>query len=230
MNDAIRPSRLDHVALWVSGRDALAGFLCDHLGMHEIERTERFTLVGADARLGKITLFAAEGSRHPGPLRRVVLRVHDLGRAVAALPDGLPRERGDGVVRFEGPEGLGLGLTEGSATTDYDIDHVVLAVPDPERAAEELGRLGFARRDGRLSVADKHVRLEPGPAHDSPRPLLNHLALLVDSAEALQRAVERQGLEIAEIVDAPNTLAVFVEGPDGIRLEYVEHKPGFSLT
>ena len=32
-----------------------------HLGMHVIERTDDFTLVGADARRFKLTLFAAEG-------------------------------------------------------------------------------------------------------------------------------------------------------------------------
>jgi hypothetical protein len=32
------------------------------------------------------------------------------------------------------------------------------------------------------------------------------------------------------VVDAPNTLALFVYGPDRVRLEYVEHKASFSLT
>ena len=32
-----------------------------------------------------------------------------------------------------------------------------------------------------------------------------------------------------EVVDAANTIAVFVTGPAGIRIEYVEHKPGFAL-
>src|SRR5437667_309157 len=53
---------LDHVALWVEDRDSIADFAVAHLGMHVIERTERFTLVGSDARRGKLTLFAAEGS------------------------------------------------------------------------------------------------------------------------------------------------------------------------
>src|SRR5207247_6565431 len=61
---------------------SLAAFLCDHLGMHEIDRTGRFTLVGADARRGKITLFDAEGPRRQGALARVVLRVNDLAAAV----------------------------------------------------------------------------------------------------------------------------------------------------
>jgi catechol 2,3-dioxygenase-like lactoylglutathione lyase family enzyme len=57
------PTSLDHVALWVDERDPLAAFLCDHLGMHLIEETDTFTLVGIDAKLGKLTLFDAEGPR-----------------------------------------------------------------------------------------------------------------------------------------------------------------------
>src|SRR2546430_495425 len=104
---AIAPNALDHVALWVAERDTLASFLCDHLGMHEIER---------------------------------------------------------------------------------------------------------------------------GDAGGEERPLLNHLALLVDSAQAVNDEAESRGLEIADFVDAENTIAVFVLGPDGIKLEYVEHKPTFSLV
>ena len=59
---------LDHVALWVADRDTLAEFLTAHVGMHVIERTDKFTIVGADARRGKLTLFAAEGPRQPGAL------------------------------------------------------------------------------------------------------------------------------------------------------------------
>jgi catechol 2,3-dioxygenase-like lactoylglutathione lyase family enzyme len=40
----VRPKTLDHVALWVADRDSIADFATEHLGMHVIERTERFTL------------------------------------------------------------------------------------------------------------------------------------------------------------------------------------------
>jgi hypothetical protein len=46
----------------------------------------------------------------------------------------------------------------------------------------------------------------------------------------VQQEAERRGMEIDDIKDAPNTLAVFVRGPAGIRVEYVEHKPGFALV
>src|SRR5437870_4349043 len=100
---------LDHVALWVADRDRLADFLTTHVGMHVIERTDAFTLVGSDARRGKLTLFAAEGERDPGPLVRVALRVRDLDVALSALPKGMEIElREDGAALFEAPERLGL--------------------------------------------------------------------------------------------------------------------------
>jgi catechol 2,3-dioxygenase-like lactoylglutathione lyase family enzyme len=221
---------LDHVALWVADRPSLAGFFTSHLGMHEIDKTDNFTLVGSDARKGKLTLFDAEGPRDPGVLERVVLRVSDLDGALKELPDDVSVDRNGGVAEFEGPEGLGLGLVERSPDgPEYDIDHVVLRVPDPASTQEALSSLGFERRNGSLAVADKTVKLSPGGKEEGERPLLNHIALLVDSADALHEEAKSRGLEVADYVDAANTLAVFLWGPDRIKLEYVEHKPGFSL-
>jgi catechol 2,3-dioxygenase-like lactoylglutathione lyase family enzyme len=226
----MRPRSLDHVAVWVPDRDRLAAFLCDHLGMHVIERTDEFTLVGVDAKLGKLTLFAAEGPRDRGALERVVLRVRDLDAAAAALPVEAEARREDGAVLIEAPEGLSLALVQEPDAVDYDLDHVVLRVSDPAASAEALGELGFERRNGRLAIADRELRLEPGGRAEGEKPLLNHLAMLVDSAAESRAEAERRGVEIAEFKDAANTLAVFVWGPDRIKLEYVEHKPGFSLT
>jgi catechol 2,3-dioxygenase-like lactoylglutathione lyase family enzyme len=226
----VRPRSLDHVALWVADRDRLAGFLCDHLGMHVIERTDAFTLVGVDAKLGKLTLFDAEGPRERGALERVVLRVRDLEAAAAALPDEVEARREDRAVLIEAPEGLSLALVEDPGAVDYDLDHVVLRVADPEASAGALGELGFERANGRLAISDRELRLESGGRPEGERPLLNHLAMLVDSAEESRAEAERRGVEIAEFKDAANTLAVFVWGPDRIKLEYVEHKPGFSLS
>jgi catechol 2,3-dioxygenase-like lactoylglutathione lyase family enzyme len=221
----------DHVALWTDERPALAGFLLDRTGAHEIERTDDFTLIGADARRGKLTLFDAEGPRDPGVLERVVLRVNDLEAASRRLGDAvvdLERPR-DGLVTFTAPGGLGMGFVENPDDLDYDLDHVVLRVPDPASSAEGLAQLGFDRRNGVAAVADKVVRFEGGGREEGERPLLNHLAVLVDSATAVQEEAEQNGWEIDDVKDAANTLAVFVRGPDGIRVEYVEHKPGFAL-
>jgi catechol 2,3-dioxygenase-like lactoylglutathione lyase family enzyme len=216
----VDPTSLDHVALWVADRDPIADFAVAHLGMHVIERTDRFTLVGSDARRGKLTLFAAEGPRERGALARIGLRVSDLAAARAALPDGL-----DDV--FEVAEGLWLTLVEGGTDTEYDLDHVALFSPDPEAAARAWLGYGFAATDDprRVEVGGAYLELVDGDPGTPERPLLNHLGVLVDAAAPAQEL----GVEVADVVDAPNTFAVFVWGPDRVKLEYVEHKASFSL-
>jgi len=226
----MRPNSFDHVALWVTQRDDIAQFTYDHLGLHEIERTDTFTLIGADAKQGKITLFDADGPREPGALDQIVLRVSDLEAALAQLPDDVEVERDGDTASFTGPEGLRLGLVERQTGLEYDLDHVVLSLPEPETAAAGFEELGFERRNGGVAVADREVRLTPGGNGEPEKPMLNHLALLVDSADDVEREARERGFEIADIKDAANTLAVFVWGPDSVKVEYVEHKPGFSLV
>lgn len=222
------PNSLDHVALWVSEREPLARFLCDQLGMHVIERTDSFTLVGVDAKLGKLTLFDADGPRERGVLQRVALRVGDPDAVATGLAVEAERAA-DGVLELDAPGGLRIGLVEADGR-DFDLDHVVLKLADPESGAAELAELGFERRNGVLAVEDRTLRLEQGVADDGGRPLLNHLALLVDDAHRVQDEAERDGREIDDVKDAPNTFAVFLRGPEGLRIEYVEHKPGFALV
>ena len=61
------------------------------------------------------------------------------------------------------------------------------------------------------------------------RPLLNHLAVLVDSAADAVADADGLGIEVESTVDAANTVAAFLAGPEGVRIEYVEHKASFSL-
>ena len=134
------------------------------------------------------------------------------------------------MAAFEAPAGVPLGLVE-AAGEEFDLDHVVLGLSDPEAAARELATMGFERRgDGCVAVGDRHVRVVRGSAADGDRPLLNHLALLVDDARGIQHQAEGAGLEIDDVKDAKNTFAVFLRGPEGVRIEYVEHKPGFALV
>ena len=233
----MNPKTLDHVAFWLANRDAVADFAVAHLGMHVIDRTDAFTLVGADARRGKLTLFAADGPRERGALEHVALRVSDLERALAELPDGLELdERRGGEAYFELGEGIVLGLVEADTDLDYDLDHVALRSTDPQATASEYGSLGFGAaapgRSGRprVAVGGAWIEFLPGEPGASEQPLLNHLAVLVDSAEEHIAAARDLGVEIDNVVDAPNTLAVFVWGPERVRVEYVEHKPTFSLT
>ncbi len=231
------PKTLDHVAYWLADRDAIAGFAIAHLGMHVIDRTDAFTLVGADARRGKLTLFAVEAPRERGALEHVALRVNDLEHALSELPDDLDvKRRREGEAYFEVAEGVVLGLVEAVTDLDYDLDHVALRSADPQATAAEYGSLGFgaappgASGCPRVEVGGAWIEFQAGEPGAPERPLLNHLAVLVDSADEHEAAARDLGVEIDNVVDAPNTLAVFVWGPERVRIEYVEHKPTFSLT
>jgi catechol 2,3-dioxygenase-like lactoylglutathione lyase family enzyme len=214
------PKTLDHIALWLADRDAAADALLGQFDMHVIERTDRFTLIGHDARRGKLTLFDAEGPRERGALKHVALRVSDV----------------DDMQAVDAGEGLEVQLVEGETESEYDLDHVALFSTDPEATSREYERYGFrpaapsANGHPRVEVGGAYVEFHPGDPGDPERPLLNHLAVLVDSAEEHKTEAERAGIEVADYVDAANTLAVFVWLPERVKLEYVEHKPTFSLV
>ena len=233
----MNPTKLDHIAYWVAERDPIADFLTAHLGMHVIERTDKFTLLGSDARRGKVTFFEANGPRDRGALMHVALRVSDLDAALAGLPDGLDVERPRaGEAYFDvAAEGVRLGLVEAETDVDYDLDHVALLSRAPEDTIGAYTSLGFAPAAPnaagapRVEVGGAFVEFHPGEPGVPERPLLNHLAVLVESADEHIAAAHDLGIEIDDVVDAPNTYAVFLWGPEHVRIEYVEHKPTFSL-
>src|SRR5689334_315922 len=143
----MRPKTLDHVAFWVADREPIVELATRHLGMHVVDEQDTFTLVGSNARRGKLTLFDAEGPRERG-----ALRVSDLEAARAALPNGAGDE-------LEIGEGISVRLVEAPTDVDYDLDHVALYTPDPEGTAEEYLDLGFEPTE---RGPDGHPRVEVG--------------------------------------------------------------------
>jgi hypothetical protein len=191
--------------------------------MHAIVVEENFTLLGSDARRGKLTLFDAEGPRERGPFKHVALRVTDLALAKAALPPGTPDVFGIG-------DGIDVTLVQAETDVDYDLDHVALWSPDPAATARDYVRYGFEPAGpARVEVGGAYVELHEGPVTQSDRPLLNHLAVLVDSADEVIADAADLSIEVDSVVDAANTYAAFLVGPERVRIEYVEHKPTFSL-
>ncbi len=230
------PKTLDHIALWVADRDRLAALLTGGLETHVIERTDKFTLIGSDALRGKLTLFDEEGPRERGALKHVALRVSDVDEAVERLPEEIAVERPRaGEAYFDAGEGLRLGFVQAETDVEYDLDHVALYSSDPEQTASRYPQLGFnaaaAGPSGapRVEVGGAYVEFHEGDPGEPERPLLNHLAVLVDSAHDHLNEAEELGVEVADVVDAPNTYAVFLWGPERVKIEYVEHKPEFSL-
>jgi catechol 2,3-dioxygenase-like lactoylglutathione lyase family enzyme len=220
----VEPKTLDHVAFWVADREPIAAFLERHLGMHTITREANFTLLGSDARRGKLTLFDAEGPREPGALKHVALRVTDVDAARAELPPGTPEV-------FDVGEGINVTLVEATTDVEYDLDHVALWSADPHATAVAYERYGFAPSgEARVEVGGAFVEFHAGEPGRPERPLLNHLAVLVDSADDVIAAAGDLGIEVESVVDAANTYAAFLWGPEQVRIEYVEHKPTFSLV
>jgi catechol 2,3-dioxygenase-like lactoylglutathione lyase family enzyme len=219
----VEPLTLDHVAFWVADRHSIVELACRHLGMHVIAKEENFTLIGADARRGKLTLFDAEGPREPGAFKHVGLRVNDLRAARESMPDG--------ADRIALGEGIDVVLVEAATDSDYDIDHVALNSSDPEATAAEYVRYGFAPAGPlKVEVGGAFVEFHPGDPGEPERPLLNHIAVLVESADEHIAEAKEVGIEVESVVDAANTYAAFLWGPERVRIEYVEHKPTFSLT
>jgi glyoxylase I family protein len=127
------------------------------------------------------------------------------------------------------------------------IDHVFVAVRDMERSEAFYDRvmsvLGF--RKGRGTMAgDPHLfyhnrqlvyalrpAREGSPAHDPYAPGLHHLCMRVADEEAVDRAARElaeRGVETTEPryypEYGPDYYAIFLEDPDGIRLEVMNFR------
>ena len=216
-----KPVKLDHVALYVSDPPATAARILAQLPFRIIEETDEFVLVGRDPELGKLTLFAAEDgeAREAGVLRSIGV----------AIPAGTVER----TLYLD--DGLRLELTPSDPDGEVEVTRVTLLAPDPAVSARAWLEFGFEpapKANGalRVKVGGQYLELVAGSPPATERPLLNHLGVLVESFDDVQRAVSDQGLEVNRVVDAENSRAVFVCGPDRVELEYIEHKPSFALA
>ena len=86
--------------------------------------------------------------------------------------------------------------------------------PRRVETAREYERYGFAPGGvGRVEVGGAFVVFHEGDPGEPERPLLNHLAVLVDSADGVIADAPSLGIEVESVVDAANTYAAFLWGP-----------------
>ncbi len=199
----------------------MAQSLLARLPFRVIEETDEFVLVGRSPELGKLTLFRARGPREPGSLMCVGIGIPGA-TASTTLAAG---------------EGLEIELVPSAPDGEVDISHVELRVPDPLASVRTWLACGFERartlgRAERIRLGGTHLVLHPGPAPapEVTKPLLDHVGLLVDSIEETRRAVANLGFEVEREVEGDDSWALFVRGPDGVEVEYIEHKPSFALA
>ena len=201
----MKPKILDHVALWVAERDRIADFSTQHSACTSSSAPTRSRSSAPDARRGKLTLFEAEGPRERGALQHVAFRVKTSSGARRSCRWSRPRA-GDGAVYFDLSEGLRLGSSRAETeSTTTSTTWRCSRRPEERRA---LRRRSASRRGGRAARRGRGRvrRVPPRGAGATERPLLNHLAVLVDSADEHARGRRSSaGIEVADVVDAPNT-------------------------
>ena len=220
--------RLDHVAIHVADRSAFAQELVDRFDMHVIEETERFTLIGADAAHGKITLLDKVDDAAPDPApNRIVSLVLAEGAGASQPPVTL---RHGLVVTFAAVDELG---PEWSDTPRHALVGLTLRTVDPPLAAATFERhhdmhvgtvspehavleVGDGSPDGRITLSREQWRDDEAPS------MLDHIGIRVPDAASWRALAEERELEVVKWVDAPHSRAVFVEGPDHLLMEYVE--------
>ena len=206
----MQPKTLDHVAFWVADRARIVAFCERHLGhARDHERGE----VHADRQRtpgrGKLTLFDAEGPAGAGAAQ--ARRTARLG------PRGGPR----GAAATAG-RGRASSSARGSrhARRGGDRRRVRprprrVLVARPGGTAREYVRYGFAPAArlgrGRRRAASSSSRASPAPlsgrcSTTSPCSSIPPTSIVADAEEL--------GIEVESVVDAANTYAAFLWGPD----------------
>ena len=215
----MNPTRLDHVALYVDDPRRVADALLARLPLRILEETDDFVLVGRRPELGKLTFFGAPGPREAGQLVRIGIAV--------------PCAMASSSVDLAGE--LSVELVPGPRDGEVDLDHVALRVADPPASARAWLELGFERMERvgpveRVRLGSSFVELHPGTPPATERPLLNHVGLLVESADDARASALERGLEVTRFVEAEHSRAAFLAGPDGVEVELIEQLPSFALV
>lgn len=211
----MRPERLDQVALWSSDREVDVRRLTTFLpGLGVLEETGEHSVLGTDPELAKLVLYDAPGPREEEQLMHVAFRVPTVDQTKDSEIENAMH-----VLRLAMPETDGL----------LELDHVALRVGDPDTSALRWKELGFEEVEPRvefsvrLQLGGSALELYPGTPMPTERPLLKHVGVLVESIEPYLDAADLE-LEILERADAPRSRSLFVQAPDGVRLELIELK------
>ena len=221
---------LDHVALWVADRDRARRVPHRarrhardraHRQVHDRRRRRPPRQAHAVRRRGT--------SSSPARSRESCCACADLEQALADLPADLDVPARDRTRRLHwtGAAGPRAGPGGGRRLRPRPRRPRASATRTPPSPSWPSSA-SWPRTAGYAPARRTSSCSRQRPATE--RPLLNHLGLRVESADEHIDEARDARLEIADVVDAANTYALFVWGPERVKLEYVEHKASFSLV
>jgi len=193
----MNPTKLDHNR--VLGRRPRLDRRLRHgrtWGMHVIDRTDRFTLLGADARRGKLTLFAAKARGIAARSSTSPSALSISARPSPSCPTGSTssvRARARRISTSVPKVCASVSSRRRRAsTTNFDPRRAALGQPR-RRPRPSTGHFGFAPAPPgaagvpRVGVGGAFVEFHAGEPGTPDRPLLNHLAVLVESRTSTSR-------------------------------------------
>ena len=173
--------------------------------MHVIDRQDNFTLIGSDARRGKLTLFDAEGPRERGAFKHVALRVSSARRNRTASTLARAESRCSSSRRR--PTSSTTSIT--SRCTPSDPEAHGRGVPRLRLLAGGAEGRRAARR-GRRRVR----RVPPGRSRRTPSGRCSTTSPCSSTPRTTTSATRRTlGIEVERFVDAANTLRGLPLGP-----------------
>ena len=225
------PTSLDHVALWVDEREP-ARRVPLRPPRHARDRGDRHV----HARRHRRQAGQADALRRgrPAPARRARARGAAGGRP-RLRGWSRCRSRSRGATTAWRPSRRRRACRSGwwrarDVTSTSTTSCCRSRIPRLRLACFE--ELGFERRPGRDGRRGRPVRARRPRQRGRRRPPAPEPpgAARGRRARASRNEAEGAGFEIDDVKDATNTFAVFLRGPEGVRVEYVEHKPGFALV
>ena len=183
----MRPKTLDHVALWVADRDPITDFVTERLGDARDRADRQVHARRLERAPRQADAVRCRGSARAGGAQARRAARERPGRRARRASKASTSARENGGAYFDVAEGLRLGLVEADDRGRLRPRPRRALLREPRGDGSRVRASSASRRpraaDARVEVGGAFVEFHPGEPGDPERPLLNHLAVLVDSAD-----------------------------------------------
>ncbi len=262
---------MHHITMITGDARQNVAFYADTLGLRLVKKTVNFDAPDAyhlyfgdeAGSPGSIlTWFEFAGAR-PGRAGAGMIHTIQLGVGSEAALDfwaqrladrGHAAERGEGTLRFEDPDGLGLELVVAddgnpplrAVHPEVPVEHAILGVEgarayagaatDADRPllTETLGFTAVAEGEYRLQGDERHFHWGYDPATQGGiqgSGTVHHIAWHSRDADhvAWQERARAAGMQVTPVIDRDYFHAIYFRQPQGILFEIATTSPGFAV-